>query len=103
VLRQRAQQLQVTQTPPASNHERSLFQRQDWREAMDVPFSTDAPKNSATLEQWIVQERCRLVVGHGWDWQNRLSVKLAQQTQSQFEYVIYVALACPPIQEMLAD
>ncbi len=107
VLRQRAQQLQVKQTPPASNRRAiALSQRQDWGEAMDVSVFYGRTGELATLEQWIVQERCRLValLGMGGIGKTALSVKLAQQMQGEFEYVIWRSLLhAPPIQEILAE
>lgn len=59
-----------------------------------------------TLSSWIIQERCRLValVGIGGIGKTALSVKLAQDIQSKFEFVIWRSLRnAPTLETLLAD
>jgi DNA replication protein DnaC len=58
---------------------------------MDVSVFYGRTQELATLENWIVCDRCRLVaflgmVGIG---KTALSIKLIQQIQANFEYVIW--------------
>ncbi len=79
---------------------------QDWGEAIDVDFFYDRTAELSILEQWIVQEGCRLVVllGMGGIGKTALSVKLAQKIQHKFDYLIWRSLRnAPPIQDLLAE
>ena len=79
---------------------------QDWGEAPDVALFYGRTAELATLEQWIVNDRCRLValLGMGGMGKTALSVKLAQQIQDKFEFVIWRSLRnAPPIEEVLAN
>ena len=76
----------------------------DWGEAPDVTAFYGRTVELATLEKWIVQDRCRLVAitGMGGIGKTALSVKLAQQTQADFEYVVWQSLRHgPPLKETL--
>lgn len=80
--------------------------RQDWGEAIDVSVFYGRVTELATLEQWIIQERCRLValLGIGGIGKTALSVKLAEQIQDKFEYVIWRSLHnAPCLESLLAD
>jgi GTPase SAR1 family protein len=81
--------------------------RQHWDAAPDVSVFYGRTEELAKLETWIVQERCRTVVllGMGGIGKTTLSVKLAEQIQDKFEYLIWRSLrySAPPIQELLAD
>lgn len=80
--------------------------RQDWGEAIDVSVFYGRFWELATLEQWIIQEKCRLValLGIGGIGKTALSVKLAEQLQGQFEYVIWRSLHnAPSLESLLAS
>lgn len=78
----------------------------DWGTAPDVSVFYGRTEELATLKHWILAEGCRLVtiagmVGMG---KTSLSVKLAQQIQNEFEFVIWRSLRnTPPIQDLLAE
>ncbi|MEW6492858.1 MAG: NB-ARC domain-containing protein [Cyanobacteriota bacterium] len=88
------------------NQKYSLQNRTDWGEAIDVSVFYGRATELATLEQWIIQERCRLValLGIGGIGKTALSVKLAEQLQDKFEYVIWRSLHnAPSLESLLAD
>ncbi|MFH7028437.1 MAG: NB-ARC domain-containing protein [Heteroscytonema crispum UTEX LB 1556] len=79
---------------------------QDWGEASDVSIFYGRTEELATLERWIVSDRCRLLalLGMGGIGKTALSVKLARQIQSSFDYLIWRSLHnAPPLQEILTD
>ncbi|WP_414552553.1 tetratricopeptide repeat protein [Anabaena sp. CCY 0017] len=83
------------------------YARQDWGDAPDVTIFYGRTEELATLKQWIVKDKCRLVVilgmigGIG---KNTLSMQLAKQIQNDFECVIWRSLHyAPSIQELLVD
>ncbi|WP_250121592.1 NB-ARC domain-containing protein [Chroococcidiopsis sp. CCMEE 29] len=78
----------------------------DWGEAVDVSIFYGRTPELATLGQWIVHERCRLVglLGMGGIGKTALSVKLAKQIQDEFEYVIWRSLRnAPSVEDILAE
>lgn len=84
----------------------SAHPHQNWGEVPDISVFYGRTGELTTLEQWIVKDRCRLVVvlGMGGIGKTALSVKLVQKIQEQFEYVMWRSLRYPlPIQELLAD
>ncbi|MGK7901302.1 MAG: NB-ARC domain-containing protein [Hormoscilla sp.] len=88
--------------PPPPPHHR----RQDWGEAPDVSVFFGRTEELATLEQWIAQDRCRLVAisGMGGIGKKYLAAQLAQQIQNQFEYLIWRSLRnAPPVEDLLAS
>jgi NB-ARC domain len=66
----------------------------NWGEAIDVSHFYGRETNLETLRDWILDSRCRVVGIFGWGGigKTALSVKLAQQLESQFEYVIWRSL-----------
>ncbi|BAZ19410.1 WD-40 repeat-containing protein (plasmid) [Kalymmatonema gypsitolerans NIES-4073] len=79
---------------------------QDWTEAVDVSVFYGRTQELAVLEQWIVKDQCRVLalLGMGGIGKTALSVKLAEQIQEQFEYVIWRSLRnAPPLKELLTE
>ena len=77
---------------------------QDWGEAMDVSRFCGRETELATLRQWLVEKRCRLlsVLGIGGIGKSTLAVKLASQIESEFEVVVWRSLqAAPSLEELL--
>jgi WD40 repeat protein len=66
----------------------------NWGDAIDVSHFYGREANLETLRDWIVDCRCRVVGIFGWGGigKTALSVKLARQLESQFEYVIWRSL-----------
>jgi hypothetical protein len=79
---------------------------QEWQEAIDVEAFYGRQEELTQLEQWIVKDSCRLVaiLGMGGIGKTALTIKLAQQTQEQFECLIWRSLkSAPPIENFLED
>jgi len=71
---------------------------QDWGEAIDVSQFYNRQQELETLETWISGNSTRLIgiFGLGGIGKTSLSVKLAQQIQSQFEFAIWRSLQQAP-------
>jgi DNA-binding HxlR family transcriptional regulator len=84
----------------------SASAKQDWGEAPDVSVFYGRTEELAKLRHSILEERCRLLtlLGMGGMGKTCLSVKLAQQIQEQFEFVIWRSLRnAPPVKDILAE
>jgi WD40 repeat protein len=78
-------------------HQTSLS-KTNWGEAIDVSYFYGRQANLQTLQEWIIDSHCRLVGILGWGGigKTALSVKLAQQLESQFEYLVWRSLRHAP-------
>lgn len=79
---------------------------QDWGEAIDISHFYNRQQELETLENWISDDSTRAIgiFGIGGIGKTSLSVKLAQQIQSQFEFVIWRSLQqAPTLDVILSD
>ncbi|HEY9607746.1 NB-ARC domain-containing protein [Allocoleopsis sp.] len=101
VLKRRARQLQERIPQPHT----SISHPQAWSESLPRCFFGRA-EELATLKKWIVQDRCRLVaiIGMTGIGKTALTVRCAEQIESEFDYVIWRSLQqVPPIDDFLVD
>ena len=85
--------------PPVTNYT-------NWGEAIDVTQFYGRSAELVTLNRWILADRCRVVaiLGIGGIGKTALSVKLAEQLQGEFEYVIWRSIRnAPALSALLAD
>lgn len=80
--------------------------KQDWDEERDVSLFCGRMQELQQLERWMISDRCRLILllGMGGIGKTALSMKLGEQVQGQFEYVIRRSLRhTPPIFDLLCE
>jgi transcriptional regulator with XRE-family HTH domain len=85
---------------------RALEQYQDWGEAPDGSIFYGRANELTQLEEWIVQDQCRLVLmlGMGGTGKTALSVKLSERIYEHFDALIWRSLRnAPPLQTLLTD
>lgn len=103
VCRDTVQSPEVTNTrsqssqPPHQDKPKPNLQ-QDLTEAPDVSSFYGRTEELVTLEQWIVQERCRLVILSGMSGigKTALAVQLVERIKDNFDYVIWRNLRYSP-------
>jgi WD40 repeat protein len=77
-----------------------------WGEAIDVSIFYGRTSELKTLDKWINKDRCRLIeiLAIGGMGKTALAVKLAQQQQEQFEFVVWRSLRnAPLLTDLLAE
>jgi WD40 repeat protein/transcriptional regulator with XRE-family HTH domain len=76
----------------------------DWGSAIDTSTFCGRSEELVRLNQWVLEEQCRLVLllGIGGIGKSTLAAKLVQQIQSEFEVVVWRSLQnAPPLEEWL--
>jgi hypothetical protein len=84
----------------------AVVSHQDWGEAIHVAAIYGRTQELATLENWVVHDRCRLVtiLGMGGQGKTTIAIKFAEQIQDQFERVIWRSLRnAPPLTDLLPE
>lgn len=78
------------------NRESAIIE--DWGEAIDVSIFHGRTTELSQVQNWILQEHCRLVVlmGMGGIGKTAFSVKLAEFIKDDFEYVVWRSLRLAP-------
>jgi NB-ARC domain len=78
---------------------------QDWGEAVDVSLFYGRKQELITLQQWVLEEHCRIVavLGIGGIGKSTLAVKLASQIEQEFEIVVWRSLQNAPSLEDLLE
>src|SRR6266566_5883025 len=103
VLKRGAPQSEV----PRAEHSPPLTSsRFDWGNALDVHEFYGREAERLQLEQWVLQERCRVVsvLGMGGIGKSALSVTFMHQVASSFQAVVFRSVRdAPPCLELLAD
>ncbi len=90
--------------PPALNS--SANKHQYWGEAIDVSIFYGRALEIATLKECILTDRCRLValLGMGGIGKTTLAMKMAEQFQDEFEYLIWHPLRnTPHVKDLLEE
>ena len=97
----------VEQTHPAerATSRQALGPRVDWGDALTVSNFYGREEERAALEQWVVQERCRVVsvLGMGGIGKSALTAKVMQQVAPHFQVVLWRSLRDAPSCEALLE
>jgi WD40 repeat protein len=104
ILEQLPQTIAMAMSEPSiAPPSRSGKAKADWGEAIDVSVFYGRDYELSRLQEWSAQDRCRLmaILGMGGIGKTAISVKLAQQLQDQFEFVIWRSVRNAPSLETL--
>jgi len=91
---------------PSTEVSQAIDKYQEWQGGISVEVFYGRQKELIQLEQWIVEDGCRLVaiLGMGGIGKTALATKLAEQAAPQFECLIWRSLrSSPPLEDVLED
>ncbi|NJN87510.1 MAG: hypothetical protein HC881_15885, partial [Leptolyngbyaceae cyanobacterium SL_7_1] len=92
-------------TPPYRHRaENNIDPHQHWGESIDVPVFHGRNHELTVLEQWILDDQCRLIalLGMGGMGKTTLAIKLVEALHDQFDRMIWQSLRnAPPVEEVL--
>jgi WD40 repeat protein len=77
-----------------------------WGETIDVSLFYGRQQELQTLQQWVMTDHCRVIeiLAIGGMGKTALAVKLAQQVQEQFDFVVWRSLRnAPPLSDFLTE
>jgi hypothetical protein len=85
-------------SPPDSPQNKERSPIIDLTEAPEFPYFYDRTSELSTLKQWILQANTRLITIYGLSGigKSAIALKLIEQTQTEFDYIIWVSLTNTP-------
>src|SRR2546430_14358532 len=98
-------QVEQTRVPDYVLAPAAVGPRVEWSDALDVPSFYGREGELATLVQWVVQERCRVVsvLGMGGIGKSALAVHVMHRLAEHFDVVIFRSLRDAPSCEALLE
>lgn len=97
--RQDAEETKPTSpSPPDSPQNPNRSRIIDLTDAPDLPYYYDRTSEVTTLKQWILQDHIRLITIYGLSeiGKSAIALHLIQQTQTEFDYIIWRSLGYTP-------
>ncbi|MEG4625075.1 ATP-binding protein [Microcoleus sp. w1-18aA5] len=84
--------------PPESPQNQARSPIIDLTDAPELPYFYDRTSELSTLKQWIVQANTRLITVYGLSGigKSAIALKLIEQTQTEFDYIIWLSLTNTP-------
>jgi len=90
----------------AKDEDKSSTANYDWNAAPNIPIFYDRSIERNQLKQWLINDKCRLVtiLAMGGVGKTALAVKLAQEVNGEFDYIIWRSLReAPTVEKIIAD
>jgi hypothetical protein len=89
---------QRSPSPPDSRQNNARSPIIDLTDAPELPYYYDRTSELSTLKQWILQAHTRLITIYGLSGigKSDLALKLIEQTQTEFDYIIWLSLTNTP-------